>query len=572
MTHRRRPELPPGVEPPTTQSAPNGHVAAAVLPAHLPARETTWPRLRSTSMGGGAPSEAAPDTPLLYVLTDELALKGRGSAAAWPNAAPVRCWSTGSRPVPASRPSRPSASKAGDHARGPAGLAQGRAAARSTPRRPAPGAAGHGRRAGHPVRLLLQRHDHQGRRTAVAERPDPTEAQIRQAMNGHLCRCGTYPRGSRGHPAGGQGHARVDGRSRRASILPRALLKAGGALVVGFTLAGRALRPSPGSGPAARRPDVKEVDTWLAIHEDNTVTLYLGFVELGQGTTTALPQVAAEELDIGLDQIRLVPARDQRHARTRAAPISSASIARGSPQVRAAAAEARAALLQARRRQARRAGRISSQVSRGVVSVTARRRRRSAMASWSAASGCSSTVTGKATVKSPDQYQLVGTGAAAPRPAGQGPGRLRLHPARQAAGHAARPRGAAARAAGLWRGRQGAGGRRGLDRRDGREGRAPQATSSAWSPSASGTRSRPPAMLKVTWDDAPTLPPFDQLHARMQSGPTQDHVVLQRGDAAKALRPARPDRDPDRLRPLPGPRALRAQLRPGRGQGGRRAW
>jgi aerobic-type carbon monoxide dehydrogenase small subunit (CoxS/CutS family) len=24
--------------------------------------------------------------------------------------------------------------------------------------------------------------------------PQPTEAQIRQAMNGHLCRCGTYPR------------------------------------------------------------------------------------------------------------------------------------------------------------------------------------------------------------------------------------------------------------------------------------------------------------------------------------------------------------------------------------------
>jgi aerobic-type carbon monoxide dehydrogenase small subunit (CoxS/CutS family) len=24
--------------------------------------------------------------------------------------------------------------------------------------------------------------------------PRPTEAQIRSAMNGHLCRCGTYPR------------------------------------------------------------------------------------------------------------------------------------------------------------------------------------------------------------------------------------------------------------------------------------------------------------------------------------------------------------------------------------------
>jgi aerobic-type carbon monoxide dehydrogenase small subunit (CoxS/CutS family) len=28
----------------------------------------------------------------------------------------------------------------------------------------------------------------------LAKNPQPTEAQIRSAMNGHLCRCGTYPR------------------------------------------------------------------------------------------------------------------------------------------------------------------------------------------------------------------------------------------------------------------------------------------------------------------------------------------------------------------------------------------
>src|SRR6202046_4590610 len=28
----------------------------------------------------------------------------------------------------------------------------------------------------------------------LAKTPQPTEAQIRTAMNGHLCRCGTYPR------------------------------------------------------------------------------------------------------------------------------------------------------------------------------------------------------------------------------------------------------------------------------------------------------------------------------------------------------------------------------------------
>ena len=28
----------------------------------------------------------------------------------------------------------------------------------------------------------------------LAKTPKPTDAQIRTAMNGHLCRCGTYPR------------------------------------------------------------------------------------------------------------------------------------------------------------------------------------------------------------------------------------------------------------------------------------------------------------------------------------------------------------------------------------------
>jgi nicotinate dehydrogenase subunit A len=27
-----------------------------------------------------------------------------------------------------------------------------------------------------------------------AQNPDPTELQIREAMRGHICRCGTYPR------------------------------------------------------------------------------------------------------------------------------------------------------------------------------------------------------------------------------------------------------------------------------------------------------------------------------------------------------------------------------------------
>ena len=120
-----------------------------------------------------------------------------------------------------------------------------------------------------------------------------------------------------------------------AGIGRRALLKAGGALVVAFTL--EAPSRAFAQGPPPVGPDMKQVDTWLAIHADNTVSLSIGYVEFGQGTTTALPQVAAEELDIGLDQIRLIQ-HETNVTPNQGGTFSSASIARGSPQVRAAAA------------------------------------------------------------------------------------------------------------------------------------------------------------------------------------------------------------------------------------------
>ncbi len=55
--------------------------------------------------------------------------------------------------------------------------------------------------------------------------------------------------------------------------------------------------------PMAGPPDPEQIDSWIAIHQDNTVTVYIGFAELGQGCSTALLQVAAEELDLSMAQI-----------------------------------------------------------------------------------------------------------------------------------------------------------------------------------------------------------------------------------------------------------------------------
>ena len=154
--------------------------------------------------------------------------------------------------------------------------------------------------------------------------------------------------------------------------LPRRdFLKTGGALVVGFSLGGVSFAQERSAaavrGAVAGPPDPTLVDTWIAIHADNTATAYIGYVELGQGASTALLQIAAEELDLDMSQISSVRL-DTNVTPNQGATVASASIERGGPQIRAAAAEARQALLRlASRRLGVPADRLT--VSKGVVSV-----------------------------------------------------------------------------------------------------------------------------------------------------------------------------------------------------------
>ena len=74
----------------------------------------------------------------------------------------------------------------------------------------------------------------------------------------------------------------------------REFLLEGGALIVGFSLAGGALA---GKAQAAVTPDPGQVDSWLIINADNTATILSGKVELGQGSSTGLLQIAGEELN-----------------------------------------------------------------------------------------------------------------------------------------------------------------------------------------------------------------------------------------------------------------------------------
>jgi nicotinate dehydrogenase subunit B len=119
----------------------------------------------------------------------------------------------------------------------------------------------------------------------------------------------------------------------------------GGALIVGFTLTGKPTRASAqGVLAAPRRLDAKEVDAFLAVNGDGTVTLYCGKVDLGQGLRIAIPQIAAEELGIGVEQIKYVEG-DTALTPNQGRTSGSTGIQRGGMQIRQAAATARKAMI-----------------------------------------------------------------------------------------------------------------------------------------------------------------------------------------------------------------------------------
>src|SRR5712691_7153460 len=191
----------------------------------------------------------------------------------------------------------------------------------------------------------------------------------------------------------------------------RDLLKAGGALMIGISL-GRASLAQDATdyvafAPGEDQPDPKRLDTWLAIHADNTATIFIGFVELGQGCSTALLQIAAEELDLDMSQIRAT--RLETHTTpNQGGTVASASISRGGPRIRAAAAEARAALLNlASKKLNAPVDRLS--VSKGVVSVAENPKQSVTYGALLGGKQFNLAFTGTAQVKAPRDYKLVGT-------------------------------------------------------------------------------------------------------------------------------------------------------------------
>ncbi|HZD89471.1 MAG TPA: molybdopterin cofactor-binding domain-containing protein [Pseudolabrys sp.] len=130
----------------------------------------------------------------------------------------------------------------------------------------------------------------------------------------------------------------------------RSFLKGSSGLVIAFSLFGgnaaRALAKTGAQtiGTASAPPPADKLYAWLAVNPDNTVTLFTGKVEVGNGTETALAQIAAEELDFPIDKLDVVMGTTSKTV-DQGPTYGSRTVRYAGPQIRHAAAAGREALL-----------------------------------------------------------------------------------------------------------------------------------------------------------------------------------------------------------------------------------
>jgi nicotinate dehydrogenase subunit B len=145
----------------------------------------------------------------------------------------------------------------------------------------------------------------------------------------------------------------------------------------------------------------------LAVWDDGSASALNGHVDLGTGIQTALGQIVAEELELGMPCVRVMLG-DTARAPNQGATIASASVQIHAQPLRLAAAQARAWLL------ARAAERLGVPVAalearNGVARVAAKPARRASYAALVAGQRTVLRLDPQAQPKDPADYRIVGT-------------------------------------------------------------------------------------------------------------------------------------------------------------------
>lgn len=152
----------------------------------------------------------------------------------------------------------------------------------------------------------------------------PSDDDIRAALSTNLCRCGVYDRVRRAIKL------RI-GKPDRESIHE--------------VIHPPPLEAAPSQHEASPSLEAHgQIDDWIRLNADGSVTVFSGKVELGQGISTALAQIAADELDLRLERVRVVTA-DTERSPDEGGTTGSRSLETSGVAIRRAAAAARHHLL-----------------------------------------------------------------------------------------------------------------------------------------------------------------------------------------------------------------------------------
>jgi CO/xanthine dehydrogenase Mo-binding subunit len=207
-------------------------------------------------------------------------------------------------------------------------------------------------------------------------------------------------------------------------ITRRDFLKASGSLVVSVSIPGAiATALSQGISASATlggkpplMPD--QLDSWIAVHADGSVTAFFGKMDMGQGVDVAIAQIVAEELDVAFDKVS-VEMGDTATSCNQGGASGSTGIQLGGMALRNAAAEARRVLVEmGAKKLGVSAGELT--VENGIVMVPGYALQKVSYGEliggrhfhhkleWNKRMGNPLAVKGEAQPKNPSEYKVVG--------------------------------------------------------------------------------------------------------------------------------------------------------------------
>lgn len=135
--------------------------------------------------------------------------------------------------------------------------------------------------------------------------------------------------------------------SRTSHKLSRRQFSAGvGVLLTSFVLPRTALSQVVEAAAPISFAKTSQLAGWIRLNGDGVFTVFTGKAELGQGIHTALAQIAAEELDVMVDAIRMI-GPDTTQGPDEGYTYGSQSIEQSGTAIRAASAQAKALLIAA---------------------------------------------------------------------------------------------------------------------------------------------------------------------------------------------------------------------------------